>query len=199
MMSRIASLLAFVLISGLPLAGSAQSSEAVPPIEHRWTLYGGIGPNFYFNNLEVGKDRVNEVNYSFIARMMWEPEHKLSLGFETGYIRLYSIKGTTAALGDVDIANIAIPLQLVISMKFFKRFYGNFSLGQTILLNEVSSSKHGNFDATTVSLGDFGATIGYKKAINERLYMGAELKAYYAAKLDDKNMSLLFMTGYRLW
>jgi hypothetical protein len=198
-MRRIATFIVFALIGYFPYTGMAQSSEAVPARAHRWTLYGGIGPNFYFNNLEIATDHVNEVNYSFITRLMWEPEHKLSLGFETGYIRLYSIKGTTATLGDVNIANIAIPIQLVISMKFFKSFYGNFSLGQTILLNQVSSSKHGNFDATTVSLGDFGATIGYKKPINDRLYMGAELKGYYAAKLDDKNISLLFMTGYRLW
>jgi hypothetical protein len=198
-MNGIARFTVFAVICCSPFAGLAQSSQATPLDAHRWTLYGGIGPNFYFNNLEVGTDRVNEVNYSFIARAMWEPEHRLSLGFETGYIRLYSIKGTTSALGDVNIANIAIPLQLVISMKFFKRFYGNFSLGQTILLNQVSSSKHGNFDATAISLGDFGATVGYKKPINDRFYMGVELKGYYAAKLDDKNMSLLFMTGYRLW
>lgn len=178
---------------------NAQTTETAPAKKHRWMVYGGIGPNYYINNLVQGKDRVNELNYSFVTRLMWEPEYFLSLGFETGYNRLYSLSGTAPGPGKVSIVNVAIPIQVVISMKFFKNYYCNFNMGQAILLNNVSTDNAGNFDASVLSLGDFAATIGYRRDVSERFTLGAEVKGYYSGKLDDKNVALLFMAGYRLW
>ncbi len=177
----------------------AQSDEPASGKKHRWAVYGGIGPNYYFNNLERATDKVTELNYSFVARLMWEPEYFLSLGFETGYNRLYSLSGTGPIVGDVSIVNVAIPIQLVVSMKFSRNIYGSFNVGQAILLNKVSTQNKGDFNASVLSLGDFAATVGYKKDISERFTMGTELKFYYSGKLDDKNVALLFMAGYRLW
>jgi hypothetical protein len=178
----------------------AQTSDSSPVKEHRWTVYAGVGPNYYFNNLQIGSKLVNEVNFNFVTRIMWEPEYFLSLGFETGYNRLYSLSGGSGTvIGESSIVNVAIPLQVVVSMKFFNNYYCNFNLGQAILLNKVTTANVGDFNATVLSLGDFGATIGYRKDINERFRLGAELKGYYSSKLDDKNISLVFMAGYRLW
>lgn len=178
---------------------NAQTDESASGKNHRWVVYGGIGPNYYFNNLERGRDKVKELNYSFVARLMWEPEYFLSLGFETGYNRLYSMSGSNPATGDVSIVNVAIPIQFVVSMKFSRNIYGSFNVGQAILLNNVSTQLKGNYDASVLSLGDFAATVGYRKDISERFTMGTELKFYYSGKLDDRNVALLFMTGYRLW
>ena len=65
----------------------AQTGDAAVK-KHRWTVSGGIGPNYFINNLQLAKDKVTELNYSFVARLMWEPEYFLSLGVETGYNRL---------------------------------------------------------------------------------------------------------------
>ena len=188
-----------ILICGVVASSNAQTQEAAPVKQHRWTVYGGVGPNYYFNNLVIAKDKVTELNYSFVGRLMWEPEYFLSLGFETGYNRLYSINIDNANLGTGHIINVAIPIQLVISMKFFKNYYASFNMGQSILLNNVTTSNFGNFDASVISLGDFAATIGYKRTVSERFFMGVEIKGYYSSKLDDNNIALLFMTGYRLW
>ena len=168
--------------------------------KHKFTLYAGLGPDFYFNNLVISKDYVRELNYAFVTRFMWEPEHFLSLGFETGYNRLYSIKESPNANSQIKINNAAIPIQLVVSMKFLKDFYGSFTMGQSILLNNVSTLNNGisnQTNATSVSLGDFGLNLGYRKSINDRVFLGTELKLFYSSKLNDKNMGLLFMTGYR--
>ena len=85
-------------------------------------------------------------------------------------------------------------------MKFLKDFYGSFTMGQSILLNNVSTLNNGisnQTNATSVSLGDFGLNLGYRKSINDRVFLGTELKLFYSSKLNDKNMGLLFMTGYR--
>jgi hypothetical protein len=162
----------------------------------RYTVYGGIGPSYYFNNLVVGKQGVHELGYSVVGRWMWEPEYFLSLGFETGYFRLYSADYATGK-NTAHITNSIVPIQLIISMKFLKNYYCNFSMGQSILINKVTSSVDGNFDATSVSLGDFGLTVGYRHTMSERIYLATELKGYYASKLDDKNIALAFLCGYR--
>jgi hypothetical protein len=178
----------------------AQEQYTTPTKKYKFTVYGGVGPNFYFNNLVVAKDYVREVNYQFVTRFMWEPEHLLALGFETGYNRLYSIKENPSASSEVKITNALVPIQLVISMKFLKDYYGNFTMGQSVLLNNVSVSNNGNknkTNASNVSLGDFGLAVGYRKSFNTRFYLGSELKGYYSSKLNDKNIGILLMSGYR--
>jgi hypothetical protein len=179
-----------ILISIFSAHAVAQSSSSDKKIRH-WVFYGGVGPNFYFNNLILAKNEVNEFNYSFVGRMMWEPEYRLSIGLESGYNRLYTIHTS-----DVHIINGTVPIQVVVSMKFLKTFYGNFSYGRSILINKVSSTNYGNFDATAVSLADVTLTVGYKRKLNDRISLGTEMKYYYASKANDQNLALVFLCGY---
>jgi hypothetical protein len=174
-------------------------SDSTKSRESHFTIYLGVGPNYYFNNLEIEKDNVNELNHAIIGRIMWEPIYNLSLGFESGYNRLYTIsKDFKNADGSIDIVNSAIPLSFVIQMKFFENFYANFNVGTTILQNKVTTSHYGDFNASTISLGDFGGGIGYRKPFKKRFFLGAETKFMWSAKLEDRNLSLLFMAGYKL-
>lgn len=190
-----------VLIFVLSITSASAQTAATAPSgkKHRWIVYGGVGPNYYINNLEVAADKVKPLNYSFVARLMWEPEYFLRLGFETGYNQLYRMSGTHPATGDVSIVNASIPIQFVVSMQFLKHYYWNFGMGQAFLMNNVSTDKLGNYDASVLSLGDFTATLGYRKDISERFTLGAEFRGYYSGKLEDKNLALVFMAGYRLW
>lgn len=193
------SVLLMVLASTIALHAQ-DLSNAAKPKKHRFGIYAGLGPNFYFNNLEVSKQYVREFNFAFVTRFMWEPGHNLSLGLETGYNGLYSIKEKPTVVSEAKISNAAIPIQLVISMKFLQDFYGSFTMGQSILLNKVYTKTplgEQRSTATNLSLGDFGLAAGYKKSISQRLYLGAELKGFYSSKLDDKNLGLVFLTGYR--
>jgi hypothetical protein len=157
-----------------------------------------MGPNFYFNNLVLAKDYVNQYNFSFAGRIMWEPEYNICLGIESGYYLLYSLDlYYGAANGNVQIINSAIPIQIVVSMKFFENYYCSFSLGQSILKNKVSTTNFGDANASTFSLGDYGASIGYKHLINNRIFLGTEVKGFYSSKLNDKNIALLFTSGFR--
>jgi len=174
----------------------AQESTAAKPRKHKFTLYAGAGPNVYFNNLALAKDYVKEINYSFAGRFMWEPEHNLSLGIESGYYCLYTVDFKEQS--DVNIKNAAIPIQLVVCMKFLKHFYFSFASGQSILMNDITQTLNGDISASTISLGDFAGSLGYKWDLKERFSLGAETKFFYASKLNDKNLALLFMVGYHL-
>jgi hypothetical protein len=162
--------------------------------KHRFSVYVGGGPNVYFNNLVFLKSKVNALNYSFSGKILWEPEHRLSIGIETGYFRLYGID--LSGPKNTSVRNSAIPIQLVVSMRVFKSFYGSFSIGRAFLINDVTTDAYGNFDATTFSLADFSSTVGYRRQLNNRYSLGVEAKYYYSSKAEDSNLALLCMVGY---
>jgi hypothetical protein len=172
----------------------AHAQEGTTEKRHRYSVYLGVGPNYYFNNLVALKKEVNEFNYSFVARYMWEPEHLLSIGFETGYYRLYNIKLNGA--NHTSIRNSAIPFQLVVGTRFLKNYYFNFAIGRSLLINDITTDADGDYDASVLSLADFSTTVGYKKRLNDRFSLSSELKWYYASKASDMNLALAFVVGY---
>lgn len=189
---------AAIFICCFAFKGMAQTNVATSAKTHHFTFYAGVGPNYYFNNLVLAKNKVNEFNYSFIGRIMWEPKHNLSLGIESGYNQLYTLNADLPAPhGNVHIVNVAIPIRIVVTMKFYQHFYASFNMGQSILQNKISTSEYGTIDASTLSLGDFGLDIGYKRLINDRIYLGSEIKGSFSSKLQDKNIALVFFGGFR--
>ena len=174
----------------------AQTENSLPVKKHKFAFYAGLGPNIYFNNLVLAKKYVNENNYSVAGRFMWEPEHLLSLGVESGYYRMYTLD--FGGQSDVTISNSAIPIHLVVCMKFLKTFYFNFASGQSILLNNVSNYKNSEINTSVLSLGDFAGSIGYRNQFMDRISLGGEIKYFYSSKLNDKNIALLFMVGFNI-
>ena len=174
----------------------AQQSKPAATKKRHFAVYAGIGPNYYFNNLQIGKDLVNPFNYSIAGRIMWEPEHLLSVGIESGYYRLYTLNGNGTA--QAHFANSAIPIQLVISMKFLKSFYFNSSMGQTKLINKVTRQNTADFNTSTWSLADFAGTVGYRYTLKNRLSIAAETKFFYSTGFIDRNIALIFIVGYKL-
>jgi hypothetical protein len=184
-----------ILIIASSAHSAAQTNNDAQPSKSKFAVYAGFGPNYYFNNLQIGKNYVNEFNYSFTARFMWEPEHLLSLGFETGYYRLYTFNGPGAA--QVHITNTAIPLQVVISMKLPAAFYVNFSMGQSLLHNSATSGSFPTFKTSALSVADFSGTLGYRYKFNDKFSISAEGKYFYSSSFVDKNIALLFVGGFR--
>jgi len=164
----------------------------------KFSIYLGAGPSYFFNNVVTFKDDVNSWHYQISLRFMWEPPHsKLSLGFETGYYRLY-----TADAGEpiaAHVSNSAIPFQLVATMRFNKNFYASWSMGQNLLINTVDAKdKPYDFNASAVSLSDGSATLGYKFAQKPRLSYAVETKFFYSASFNNSTVSILFLAGFKL-
>ncbi len=184
-----------ILIIACAAHAMAQTNSNTQPQGQHFAVYGGLGPNFYFNNLQVGHQYVNNFNYSITGRFMWEPEHLLSLGVESGYYRLYTFNAP--GVEQARIINTAIPLQVVVSMKFLQNFYASFSMGQSILLNKATSESLGDFKASSLSLADFSGALGYRHRLNNRFSISAEAKYFYSSSFVDTNIALLFVCGYR--
>jgi hypothetical protein len=197
-----------IVVSTCLIASQCVAQNELTPGEdhyHKFALYGGIGPSFFFNNVITFKNQVSPWGYTFSLRGMWEPEHSfLALGFETGYNRIYSASGTivdsmSGQQTNAHVTNSNIPLLFVVSMKFSKNIYANWSMGQSISFNKVSSPGFDtNHDASTWSLADFSATLGYRFYQKGRISYAAELKGYYSSSYSNGTIGILFSAGYRL-
>lgn len=175
----------------------AQNGEGVIGKYHAFAVYAGAGPSLFLNNLVILKDEVQPFKYAISARVMWEPEHSfVSLGIETGYFRLYSVHSTQPK---ADITNSTIPLQFVVGMKFSKRVYATWAMGQSFTINKVSNTDSAyNFNNTVASLSDFSATIGYKFVVKPKISYAAEIKGFYSSKYQNETIALLFIVGFKL-
>ena len=176
---------------------SAQNGEGFTGNYKKFAIYAGAGPSYFINNLVILKDEVSSFKYAISARFMWEPQHSfVALGFETGYYRLYTVKSTVPK---GDVSNSAVPLLFVTSMKFSKKFYANWSMGQSITFNKVSNTDSAyNFNNKTWSFADFAATFGYRFVQKPTISYAAELKGFYSSGYENATISLLFIVGFRL-
>jgi hypothetical protein len=190
-----------IVISFCFLTGSsfAQNGEGETGQYHKFSVYAGAGPSYFINNLVILKDQVNNFQYAVSARLMWEPQHSfVALGFETGYYRLYTVTSTYPN-PKADVSNSSVPLMFVVSMKFSKKFYANWAMGQSITFNKVSNTDSSyNFNANTWSLSDFSATFGYRFVQKPKISYSAELKGYYSSGYENATIALLFIVGFRL-
>jgi hypothetical protein len=175
----------------------SQNGEGETGKYHKFTIYAGAGPSYFINNLEILKDGVSSFKYAISARLMWEPQHSfVALGFETGYYRLYSAKSTTPK---GDVTNSAIPLMFVASMKFSKKIYVNWSMGQSLNYNKISNTDSAyNFNSSYFSPADFAVTVGYRFVQKPTISYAAELKGFYSSKYDNETIAILFIVGFRL-
>jgi hypothetical protein len=194
---RIHKILIALLFCFLTGKSFAQNGEGETGKYRKFAIYAGAGPSYFINNLEILKDGVSSFKYAISARFMWEPRHSfVSLGFETGYYRLYSVKSTNPK---GDITNSAVPLMFVASMKFSKKIYVNWSMGQSLNYNNISNTDSAyNFNSSYFSAADFAVTVGYRFVQKPTISYAAELKGFYSSKYDNETIAIFFIVGFRL-
>ena len=194
---RIHKLLVALLFCFVTARSIAQNGEGETGKYHKFSVYAGAGPSYFINNLVILKDGVSSFKYAISARFMWEPQHSfVSLGFETGYYRLYSVKSTNPK---GDVTNSAVPLMFVASMKFSKKIYVNWSMGQSLNYNKISNTDSAyNFNSSYLSPADFAVTVGYKFVQKPTISYAAEVKGFYSSKYDNETIAILFIVGFRL-
>jgi hypothetical protein len=195
---RIHKIILAVSLSFIAMKSMSQTGSAETVKYRKFALYAGAGPSYFFNNLQAFKSDVNPFNYEISFRAMWEPQHSfLSLGIETGYYRLYTVNSTKPK---AHVSNSSIPIQFIVSMKFSKKLYASWSMGQSFLSSKVSGtdSSQYNFNSSSSSLSDFAATIGYRFVQKERISYAAEFKGYWSSSYANGTIALLFIVGFRL-
>jgi Outer membrane protein beta-barrel domain len=175
------------------------SSVALPQLND--TTYSlsteiGVGYSRYFTTMDY--DDLNQNGFSGTVRVMWNPEHLLSLGLESGYQYLYSLDvsdfSTEFGTTNVKASMYTIPIFIVFSMKVLPNIKLSAGSGVYLLFN--SGEAFGDeLSSNQISIGAHMG-ISYTYPINSSMAIGGELLYSYFSKLQDQTVAVQFVFAY---
>ena len=175
------------------------SSETLPQLND--TTYSlsteiGLGYSRYFTTMDY--DDLNQNGFSGTVKVMWNPEHLLSIGLETGYQQLYSldVSDFSTEIGNTDVkaSMYTVPIFIVFAMKVLPNVKLTAGSGAYLLFN--SGEAFG--DALNSNQVSIGAHMGisYTYPINNSMAIGGELLYSYFSKLQDQTVAVQFLFVY---
>ncbi len=156
----------------------------------------GIGYSRYFTTMDY--DDLNKNGFSGTVKVMWNPEHLLSIGLETGYQYLYSIDvsnyDTEFGTTEFKASMYAVPVFIVFAMKVAPNVKLTAGTGMHLLYNsgEIFGD---NIESNQISIGAH-AGVAYTYPINNSISIGGELLYSYISKLQDQTIAIQFMFVY---
>lgn len=161
----------------------------------------GVGYSRFFTTMEY--DKLNKNGFSGTVRVMWNPEHLLSIGLETGYQYLYSLDvsdyDTEFGATDIKASMYTIPIFIVFSMKVLPNLKLSAGSG-TYLLYNSGEAFGDNLSSNQLSIGAHSG-ISYTYPINNSMAIGGEILYSYFSKLQDQTVAiqLLFVYDFLKW
>lgn len=149
---------------------------------------------------DAGVDDLDKTGFGGMFRLMWNPEHLLSLGLETGYQHLYSIEsgGVPTEFGTTDFSAsmTAIPINMAFAMKVTDQIKIRGGSGVYLLSN--SGEIFGEpLESSQISIGMQGG-VSYATPVGKDISIGAEVKYSYISKLQDSSIGIQFLFVYDL-
>jgi len=156
----------------------------------------GVGYSRYFTTMDY--DDLNKNGFSGLVKVMWNPEHLLSIGLETGYQYLYSIDisnyDTEFGTTEFKASMYAVPVFIVFAMKVAPNVKLTAGTGMHLLYNsgEIFGDK---IQSNQISIGAH-AGVAYTYPINNSMSIGGELIYSYISKLQDQTVALQFIFAY---
>lgn len=157
----------------------------------------GLGYSYFISSLDnlVG---FNPHSFNATAKVMWQPEHLLRVGIESGYLSFYSYKQSsfTSEYGTTEVKSSlsAVPIILVFSMELFDNFEIASGVGVYFLFSEIDS--YNNKVSSSVFSNGYYASLSYLHPLNDDLSIGGDLKYYYLSKIEDANLSMQLVLKY---
>jgi hypothetical protein len=161
----------------------------------------GAGYSRYITTLD--DENLDQNGYGGTIRIMWHPEHLLSLGFESGYQYLYRLGGQVklaeAGISDVRASMVSIPIMVIFSMKIFPEHLSNLEiksgLGVFLLYNR-GSAFGASIKNSQISIG-YSAAVTYLQPISDVLLIGGEINYLNISKIQDSTILFQLMLSYK--
>ena len=161
------------------------------------SIYVSTGISHYINTLQIDPSRVGlKQNFSCSSfRFMWEPEHRLSMGVEAGYYRVYEVQ--LAEGKDINTASLSvIPILFCVQMRIFKRFYATVGTGVSIHHSEVNyQGTHS--ESETMAFSNLQFTAGYVQPITKQFGLGIKAQFLSENKTEDGIFSVQAVARYQ--
>lgn len=157
----------------------------------------GLGYSYFITSL-AELDGLNPHSFNATAKIMWQPEHLLRVGIESGYLSFYSYRqtGFKSDYGTTDVKSSlsAVPIILVFAMELFDNLEVSSGVGIYFLLSEIDS--YNNKVSSSVFSNGYYTSLSYFLPMNHDISIGGELKYYYLSKIEDADLSLQLTLKY---
>lgn len=161
------------------------------------SIYVNTGISHYINTLQIDASRVGlKQNFSCSSfRFMWEPEHRLSLGVETGYYKVYEVQLVEGK--NINTAALSvIPILFCIQMRIFKRFFASVATGISIHHSEVNYLNN-HAESQTMTFSNLQFSTGYIYPITKQFGLGLKAQFLSENKTEDSIFSLQAVVRYQ--
>lgn len=188
--------LSYIALLLLSLVVPASAQE--PDTTYSLILSTGAGFTKNISVFNTVPDGLNRSGFSGTVRVMWKPEHLLSVGFESGITHVYTVEayGLQTSYGETNAKGTlnAIPLLFTLSMPLWEDFNIYGGIGYYVLYSDLES--FGNTTtANSLSTG-FSTALSYSRPISENMRLGTEVRWLYMSKFQDNNLTLHLMLYY---
>jgi len=161
------------------------------------SIYISTGISHYINTLQIDPSRVGlKQNFSCSAfKFMWEPEHRLSMGVETGYYKVYEVQ--LAEGKDINTASLSvIPILFCVQMRIFKHFFATVGTGVSIHHSEVNyQGTHS--ESETMAFSNLQFSVGYIYPITKQFGLGLKGQFLSENKTEDAIFSVQAVARYQ--
>jgi hypothetical protein len=170
---------------------------------YSYVAYLGAGVSYFTGSIGTPaslNNTVRRLSPCGTARIMWQPEYKLGIGFETGWTPFYSyhVNGGINSSGNAEPATMnlnTIPVLMVFSMPFGQhlRLFGG--PGGYLLTSHLNY--YGNVREFGFSFG-YMAAVNYSIRLSDNVRLATEIKWMNARQTKDVNLSAQMMAIWKL-
>lgn len=197
MFNKIKLNIAFVISIIFLIASFSDSYSQSDDSEYAVTAYINAGYSRFISELDF--QDLNKNGFSGTIRVMWEPEHLLSLGIESGYVQLYDISTQITYQDSIQFNGSSelngVPIMAVYSMELFENL--KLSVGSGIFLLTSKVDALGNqVNSNQVSTGVLVSS-SYYHPLSHTIFLGGEVKYFLINKIEDGDLTLQFSLQYR--
>ncbi|HNW72263.1 MAG TPA: hypothetical protein PKN44_01440 [Bacteroidales bacterium] len=182
-----------LLVCALQPAAFASKKDSTKASLNRYSLAIGAGWVHYINTLEIGADMANINSAGLSLKFFWEPEHRLSLGLELGFYRLYAVKGEPG--GKVTMS--AVPLLLNVRMRIVDHFHLSAGAGLALMFNNITGGEE-KISSTILSLSNYQFSASYIYPLDRHWNVGGEFKFINFGKTADWLYTLQVVCAVKL-
>ncbi len=186
-----------VLSLFLSYSGFSQRADSIRVKNNHYSLAVGLGWAHYINTLEIGKDNATINSFGLSLKFFWEPEHRLSLGLESGFYRLYKVKSKTYTDVQGQATMSAMPLLLVVRMRIVDHFYLSAGGGLAMMFNKVTGIDN-KLNSNVLSLSNYQFSGSYLYPLAKHWQVGGEFKVLNFGKASDWMYTLQAVCAVRL-
>ncbi len=190
-------LIIFLLILSVATVGQAAKKDSTKVSLNHYSLTVGIGWSHYINTLEIGKDEATTNSLGVSLKFFWEPEHRLSLGLESGFYRLYSVRSKTYTDLTGQASMSAIPLLLTIRMRIIDNFYLSAGAGLALMFNKVTGIDN-KVTSNILSLSNYQFSGSYIYPLSRHWLVGGEFKVLNFGKASDWMYTVQAVCAFKL-